>query len=139
MVVDGNGTPLAAHLDSAQPSEVRLALRVIDKIEVKTKTKSKRRAKKLVADRGYDAKWLRQELRKRSMQPKIPYKKRRNQDTARKMTEQLKEDYKQRFKVERTFAWLGNYRRLVTRWEYHFSVYTAFFTFACIMLCLKRF
>ncbi|PIP73742.1 MAG: IS5/IS1182 family transposase [Candidatus Lloydbacteria bacterium CG22_combo_CG10-13_8_21_14_all_47_15] len=139
MVVDGNGIPLAAHICSAQPAEVKLALTVIDKIHVGTATKPQTRAKKLVADRGYDAKWLREELRKRSMQPKIPYKRRRDQVHARKMTIQLKEDYGKRWKVERTFAWLGNYRRLLVRWEHHLSIYTAFFTFACILICLGRF
>jgi transposase len=139
MIVDGNGVPLATHICSAQPAEVTLALTVVDKIRVETATKPKTRAKKLVADRGYDAKWLREALRKRSMQPKIPYKRRRDQDRARKMTTQLKKEYAKRWKVERTFAWLGNYRRLLVRWEHHLTLYTAFFTFACILICLKRF
>jgi hypothetical protein len=27
--------------------------------------------------------------------------------------------YKKRWKVERLFAWMHNFRRLVNRWEYH--------------------
>ena len=34
--------------------------------------------------------------------------------------------YVQRFKVERTFAWLGNFRRLLIRWERHLEIYQRF-------------
>jgi transposase len=40
--------------------------------------------------------------------------------------------------VERTFAWLGNYRRLLVRYERSLVVYEGFFTIACIMICLRK-
>jgi hypothetical protein len=49
-----------------------------------------------------------------------------------------KNDYRLRFKVERSFAWLGNFRRLLIRWEYHVSVYRSWFTVAVLLLCLRR-
>ena len=39
--------------------------------------------------------------------------------------------------MERTFAWLGNYRRLVVRYETKLHVYNAFFRLACIMSVLN--
>jgi transposase len=30
--------------------------------------------------------------------------------------------YKRRWKVERTFAWFGNYRHLLVRWEHNLTV-----------------
>jgi hypothetical protein len=39
--------------------------------------------------------------------------------------------------VERSFAWLGNYRRLLARWERLFGVYWGFFAVA-VLLCVKR-
>jgi len=38
--------------------------------------------------------------------------------------------------VERTFAWLGNLRRLVVRWERHVHTYLAFVLIACIIISL---
>jgi transposase len=49
-----------------------------------------------------------------------------------------KDDYHQRFTVERSFAWLGNFRRLLIRWERHFSVYRSFFAFGVGLLCVRR-
>jgi transposase len=49
-----------------------------------------------------------------------------------------KNDYAQRYKVERSFAWLGNYRRLLIRWEHLSSVYRSFFTMAVLLICLHR-
>jgi hypothetical protein len=48
------------------------------------------------------------------------------------------EDNAQRWKVARTIAWLGNYRRLLVRWERDIVVYQGFFTFALLLLCLNR-
>ena len=48
------------------------------------------------------------------------------------------EEYRLRHTVERSFAWLGNYRRLLIRWEHLFAVYRGFFAFAAMALCVKR-
>jgi transposase len=40
--------------------------------------------------------------------------------------------------VERTFAWLGNYRRILIRWERLLAVYQGFVTFVAMLLCLNR-
>ena len=47
--------------------------------------------------------------------------------------------YRKRWKIERTFAWLGNYRRLVVRYERLIDMYRGFFHLACIMIVLNRF
>jgi hypothetical protein len=49
-----------------------------------------------------------------------------------------KKDYRLRYTVERSFAWLGNFRRLLIRWEHRSSVYQGFFTIAISLLCLRR-
>jgi transposase len=49
-----------------------------------------------------------------------------------------KEDYRLRYKVERGFAWLGNYRRPLIRWEHHARLYRGFFTVALALICIKR-
>jgi transposase len=49
-----------------------------------------------------------------------------------------KDDYRQRYTVERSFAWLGNFRRLLIRWERLFSVYRSGFAFAVMLLCVRR-
>jgi hypothetical protein len=40
--------------------------------------------------------------------------------------------------VERTNAWLGNFRRLVVRYDRALTIYGAFFHIACFMIVLRR-
>ena len=46
--------------------------------------------------------------------------------------------YKRRWKVERLFAWMHNFRRLVTRWEYHIENFLGFVHLACLQMLFKR-
>lgn len=43
----------------------------------------------------------------------------------------------ERWRVERTFAWLGNYRRLLVRYERHLSTFQAFFVIAFVLVLLR--
>lgn len=45
--------------------------------------------------------------------------------------------YRRRWKVERLFAWLHHYRRLVTRWEYHIENFLGFARLGCLHLLLR--
>jgi hypothetical protein len=49
-----------------------------------------------------------------------------------------KEAYRLRYTVERSFAWLGNFRRLLIRWEHLFTVDRSFFAFAAMLLAVRR-
>lgn len=46
--------------------------------------------------------------------------------------------YKKRWRVERLFAWFHNFRRLVTRWEYHVENFLGMVHLACLKLLLKH-
>jgi transposase len=46
--------------------------------------------------------------------------------------------YRQRWKIERSNAWLGNFRRLVVRYERLFPLNTAFFHISYSMIVLNR-
>jgi hypothetical protein len=46
--------------------------------------------------------------------------------------------YRLRWIIERTLAWLGNFRRLVVRYDRHLSVYQGFFNLACILILVNR-
>jgi transposase len=43
-----------------------------------------------------------------------------------------------RLDIERTFAWLGHFRRLVVRYERLITTCTGFFHLACALLTLRR-
>jgi transposase len=141
LVVDGHGLPLGFHLAGADQAEVRLAEQTLNTIRVRrSRGRPKQRPAKLVADRGYDSAGFRAALRRRGMAMCIPPK-RRPATWRRKGGRPIvtrKEDYRQRYTVERSFAGLGNCRRLLLRWERLFSVYASWFTVAVLRLCLRR-
>jgi transposase len=141
LVVDGHGLPLGFHLAGAQCAEVRLAEQTLDSIHVRRpRGRPRRRPKKLVADRGNDSREFRHHLRRRGIAMCIPPKRRPSTWRAKRgrPVSARREDYRLRFTVERSFAWLGRYRRLLIRWEHHFAVYRAFFVLALARICLSR-
>lgn len=46
--------------------------------------------------------------------------------------------YRRRWKVERFFAWLNNYRRVIVRWEFHVANYLGFLHLACLVILLRH-
>jgi hypothetical protein len=45
--------------------------------------------------------------------------------------------YRRRYKVERLFAWLQNFRRLVVQYEYHLENFLGFFHLNCILILFE--
>jgi len=141
LVIDGNGLPLGFHLASATTAEVKLAERTLDTVSVpRPRGRPKQRPEKLVADRGYDSSAFRRTLRQRGIRMCIPPKRRPKHWKPKRGRPLVarKDDYRQRYKVERSFAWLGNFRRLLVRWEHLSSVYRSFFTVGVLLICLRR-
>ena len=70
MVVDGQGGPIAAHLDTAWPSEIKLLEPTIEKIAVPRKGRGRPRQNPvhIIADKGYDSDPLRERLLKRGIE-----------------------------------------------------------------------
>ena len=126
-------------LASASPAEVTLVHETLATIRVPRNGpgRPKSRPKRLIADKGYDSDPLRKQLKKRGIELICPHRKGRKilktQD-GRKLRR-----YRKRWKVERTFAWIGNFRRLVVRYERYISVYRAFFHIACLFIALRQF
>lgn len=141
LVVERHGLPLGFLLASANRAEVRLAEQTLDSISVRQpRGRPRQRPAKLVADRGYDSRPFRLALRQRGIQMCIPPKRRPAQWKAKRGRSIVarKDDYRQRYTVERTFAWLGAYRRLLIRWERLMGVYHSFFTVALLLVCVRR-
>ena len=133
VVVDGQGVPLASLLESASPAEVRLLESTLEQLPPLAQGKIKR----LILDRGYDSDPLRTRLQEQGIEMICPH--RRNRKKPKTQDGRPLRRYKKRWKVERTFAWLGNYRRLLVRWERDVVVYRGFFHLACALLALHQF
>ena len=139
VVVDGRGLPLGNYLHSASPAEVKLAETTLATIRVGRSHHSGRPRQKpmrVIADKAYDSDPLRERLRQRGIELICPHKKNR----VRPATQdgRVLRRYQRRWIVERTNAWLGNFRRLVVRYDRSLTIYGAFFHIACFMIVLRR-
>lgn len=118
IVTDKKGTVLSRLIESAGRSEVKLALETIEGIAIeKHPLHPRRRPEKVVADKGYDAGWLRKAIRVKGIAPFIPKKRKAGEKEYPNYNEKIKPYYRERWVVERTFAWLGWNRRLLVRWN----------------------
>lgn len=137
VVVDGQGTPLAAHLDSAQPAEIKLAPKTVANVKVPRNGpgRPRTRLRRLIADKAYDSDAFRDELAERNTELIAPH--RRNRREKRQDGRALRR-YRRRWIVERTFAWLHNFRRIRTRDDRSFVIYSGFFHLALMLLALRR-
>ena len=143
LVAEGNGLPVGFHLQSANSHEVRLAVATLETVRVPPRRRGgrpKQRPKELVADRAYDSKRFRQWLRSKGIKPTIPsYERRARKRPKRGRPVKAGSGYAERWKVERTFAWLGNFRRLLVRHERYLSTFRAFLLIGFILLSLRCF
>lgn len=73
----------------------------------------------------------------RGIKPRVP-KQRRYRQKHVKIMKIVTKTYRQRWVVERTFAWVQNFRRLVVRWDRSASMFNAFLIFALIVLCIGK-
>ena len=139
LAVDGSGIPLNLLTEAANVSEFKLALQTVDGISVATRPlHPRKRPDMLVADKGYDAKWLRKAFYKRNITPYIPKRRHKGEQEEPRYTNTIKHFYATRWIVERTNAWLQNYRRVTVRWDRNADTYEAFIELACILICLRR-
>jgi transposase len=130
-VADGTGLPVAVHAENASPHEVRLVRKTL--VERFTDDAPKR----LIGDKAYDSDPLDVELAEAGIELIAPHKvnrKRAITQDGRKLRR-----YKRRWKVERLFAWLQNYRRILVRYEYHDENYLGFVHLGCILILLKAY
>ena len=130
-IADRSGLPLAVHLASASPHEVTL---VQDTVENRFVAQVPQR---LIGDRAYDSDPLDRQLEKEGIQLIAPH--RSNRKKIKTQDGRPLRRYKKRWKVERLFAWLFNFRRLVVRYEYYSQNFLAFILLGCIKILLRYF
>jgi transposase len=93
---------------------------------------------KLIGDKAYDSDALDQEvLSGFGAQVIAPHRRGRLPESKTQDGRPLRR-FKRRWKVERLFAWLYNFRRLVVRYEYHAENYVGLVQLACVIILLRH-
>ncbi len=130
LVVDARGTPLVIETTAANVTEITRAERLVDAIPAVAgrRGRPRRRPAKLHADKAYASRAFRRQLRQRGIQPRI----------ARIGIEPRGRLGRHRWVVERTFAWLNQYRRLRIRYERRQDIHDAFLKLGCALICWKQ-
>jgi transposase len=130
-VADRAGLPLAIYTENAAPHEVRLVRKTL--VERFTDNAPER----LIGDKAYDSEPLDKELQEHGVELIAPHK--ANRKRAQTQDGRVLRRYKRGWKVERLFAWLQNFRRILVRYEYHDENYLGFVHLGCILILLKAY
>jgi len=128
-VADRHGLPVAVDVASASPAEVKL---VISTLEARFLPDLPER---LIGDKAYDSDPLAAQLAEGDVELIAPHRSNRKVKT---QDGRPLRRYRRRWKIERLFAWLYNYRRLVNRWEYDVVNFLGFVQLGCIVILLRR-
>jgi transposase len=131
VIADAAGLPLAVHTTSASPHEVTLVEATLDE------TLTVGRPQRLIGDRAYDSDPLDQRLAAQGVELIAPHK--RNRTKPKTQDERALRRYRRRWKVERLFAGLNKYKRVITRWDRLIDHFNAFVHLACSMILIRRY
>jgi transposase len=128
-IADGHGLPLALRTESASPAEVKLVEATLAERFVPDVPE------RLVGDKAYDSDRLDERLMQHYGTELIaPNKVNRRIPT---QDGRPLRRYVRRWKIERLFAWLFNFRRLVVRYEYHAQNFQGFLHLAAAIILLR--
>ena len=130
-VADRNGLPIAVHTESASPHEVTLLQAILEQSLLG------KRPTRLIGDKAYDSDKLDAKLEEQGIELIAPH--RSNRTVPQTQDGRALRRTVRRWKIERLFAWLGNFRRLLHRWEYHLENYTGFVQLGCMIILLRNY
>ena len=130
-ITDAAGVVLSVSIERASPHEVTLVEQTLEDRFLEELPQ------RLIGDKAYDSDALDERMQELGIDMIAPHREgRKNKATqdGRKLRR-----YKRRWKVERFFAWLYNYRRCVVRYEYKHQNFKAILLLASMMIFLKSY
>ena len=128
-VADGAGLPIAISVGSASPHEVKLVETTLKQRFIKEKPE------RLIGDRAYDSDPLDARLRRQGIEMIAPHK--INRRKANTQDGRPLRRYQNRWKIERLFAWLQNFRRIQVRHDRILENYLGFVLLGCMIILLR--
>ena len=91
----------------------------------------------MIGDKAYDSDPLDQRIREQfQVQLIAPHRWNRSRPVTQ--DGRALRRYRRRWKIERLFAWLHNYRRIITRWEYYPENFLGMVPLACAVILLRH-
>jgi len=121
--VIGNGLPVQIELSPGHMHDAPMAELLLNDLP---------KGADVIADKGYDADWIRELIENQGCNPQIPPKSNRREDIPFS-----KQKYKKRNLVERCINKLKQFRHIATRYDRHATAYLAMAKLASIRLWLR--
>lgn len=137
IVAEGKGIPLGVLLKSATPNEIKLIEPMLERIRVPRIGRGRPRThlNRLIYDKAADSDKLRLRLKAHGTDLICPHKVNRVRpplQDGRKLRR-----YRRRWKIERTIAWVQDFRHCVTRYDHKITMFIAYVQLACAMITLR--
>jgi transposase len=130
VLVDARGLPVAVHTAPAGPHESKLVQRLFDFML------TRQMPERVIGDKAYDSDPLDEELAQRGVELIAPHRASRKPENVTQDRRPLQR-YFRRWTVERSIAWIQNFRRLCIRWEKSTTLFSGFLHLGCAVLLLK--
>jgi transposase len=130
LLVDEGGLPLAWSLTGGNRNDVTQLIPLLERVPAVAGLpgRPRRRPEQVLADRGYDHDKYRKLVRELGITPVI----------ARRKTANGSGLGRYRWVVERTFAWLHHFKRLLVRFDRRAEIHEAFLALGCCLVCFRR-
>ena len=128
-IADSHGLPIAVRITSASPNESTLVEGTLEQRHIAAVPQ------RLIGDKAYDSDPLDARLRRlHGIEVIAPNRrKRRKTQDGRPLRRYLR-----RWKIERLFAWLKNFRRLTSRWERYAINFLGMVQLGCTLILLRH-
>lgn len=128
-VKGGQPLTLAVHVTSASPHEVTLVQDTLKERILRSKPS------RLIGDLAYDSDKLDAQLAKQKIDMIAPHRSNRIKPPSQDGRPLRR--YRRRWKIERLFAWLQNFRRILVRHDRYLENFLSFIHLGCILILLR--
>ena len=128
-LVDANGLPISLSLHAANPHEVRLTFDLVQSCW------TEELPERVIGDKAYDSDALDAQMQACGVEMIAAHRKNRTRPKTQD-GRQLRRS-KRRWKVERFFSWLQNFRRMVVRYERKPGNFYGFVLLAAIIMHVR--
>ena len=130
-ITDAQGLPIGLCLESASRHEIKLVEKTIESVYAPYLSS------RLIGDKAYDSDRVDPVIEEKyGVELIAPHK--RNRRAAPTQDGRKLRRYKRRWKVERCFAWIQNYRKLVTRYERKAGNFLGMVKLAAILILIRH-
>jgi transposase len=130
LLVEASGLPLAWSVTGGNRHDVTQLIPLVERVPpvAGRRGRPRRRPERITADRAYYYDKYRRELRRRGIASEI----------ARRQSDHGSGLGRARWVIERTFAWLHQFKRLLVRYDRRHEIHEAFLAIGCCLVCFRR-